>query len=99
MTQSINEQIGTLTAIEPEFHLRKIRGKMLCADLVPASDDCTLQQRKCILDCVRVNVGSESDVFFRGVIDRFMFMPPYCFLIRGKFISHDYFIFSGNIVF
>src|SRR5690348_14132424 len=57
MTQSVQEQIGILPAIEPEGHLIQVGGEMLCADLVPRSHDAALQERECGLYGIGVNVA------------------------------------------
>ena len=54
MAQSINEQIGTLTTVEAKLHFCDISRKMLCADLVPASDDSAFQERECGFNGVSV---------------------------------------------
>src|SRR5579859_5053844 len=97
MAQSINEQIGTLTAIEAELHFREIGRKMFGADLMPASHNATLQKRKCVLNRVRVDVRSESDIFFRGVIDGLMLVFPYGFPVCREFIGYDHVNIGRNI--
>ena len=44
MTQSVEEQIGILPAIETEAHLFKVRGEMLRGNLVPRPHDSALEQ-------------------------------------------------------
>src|SRR6266403_2999809 len=57
VTQSINEQIGTLPAIEAKFHLFKIGREMLCAESVPCPHDAALEKRERRLDSIGVNVS------------------------------------------
>lgn len=74
MTESIQEQVGILSAIESECHLIQIGREMLCADLVPCSHDAALQEREGRFDCVGMNVALNIDavlvpdglVFFGG---------------------------------
>ena len=76
MTQSVNKQIGTITAVEAEAHFVQIGLQMLRTEAVPRSDDAALEQRERRFNRVRVNVGSEAHVLFRGVINGFVF--GYC---------------------
>src|ERR1700738_1153340 len=75
MTQSINEQIGAAPAIEPERHLVQVGREMLCTNLVPASNDAALQERKCRLDSVGRDTSAVlvPGVFLGAVINSFMF--------------------------
>src|ERR1035437_8022234 len=68
MTQSVNEQVGTIPAVEAEAHFVKIGLQMLGANLVPRSDDAALEQREGILCRVRMNIGSNPDVFSSTVV-------------------------------
>jgi len=70
MTQGIDKQSRGLPAIEAESHLVQVSGKMLCTDLVPASHDNALEQRKCGFNGVGRNAFSifVSHVFFLQVI-------------------------------
>src|SRR5439155_14620580 len=56
MTQGVQEQIGTLSAVETEAHLVQVGGQMLSTDFVPCSNDAPLEQRERRLNSVRVNV-------------------------------------------
>jgi len=47
MAKSIDKKIGTFPPIKPERHLVQVGGQVLRGNLVPASDDATLQERKC----------------------------------------------------
>lgn len=64
MTESIHEQIGTVTAIESEAHFVKVCRKMLRAETMPRAHDAALQKRKGILDGVRVNVSHDVNATF-----------------------------------
>src|SRR5438552_7223249 len=77
MSQRVNKQVLTLPAIETELHLREIGWKMLCADLVPCSDDTALEQRECVFNSI--GVDGAVDVLFQAVVDREM--------VLGKFVS------------
>src|SRR5258708_14230383 len=57
MTQSINEQIGTLPAIESELHFFEVGRKMFGANSVPRSHDATFEKREGEFDGVGVNVS------------------------------------------
>lgn len=56
MPQSIEEQIGTLSAVKAEAHLFEVNGEMFCGNLVPRSSDSALQERECRFDGVRVSI-------------------------------------------
>jgi len=56
MTQSIQEQVRPLPAIESEAHLLQIGGEMLGADLVPRSHDSSLEKREGRFHSVCVNI-------------------------------------------
>src|SRR5436190_20850792 len=58
MTQSVQEQIRILPAIEAELHLIQIGGEMLRADLVPCSHNATLQEAESILDGICMDIAS-----------------------------------------
>lgn len=92
MPQGINEQIGTVAAIEPKLHLREVGGKMFGANLVPRSDDAALQKRECGFDGVG---GNASAVFVAGiflgiVVDGFVLVFTYSGFISGQFVGDDY---------
>jgi hypothetical protein len=57
MTQSIQEQIGTLPPIEAEGHLVQIGGEMLGRDAMPRSQDAALQQGERRFDGVGMDVS------------------------------------------
>ena len=61
MAQSINEQIGLLTAIESEAHFIEVGRKMLCTDIMPRSHDAALEKRECGFYGVGVNVAHDVD--------------------------------------
>src|SRR6185312_3842603 len=70
MAQRIKEQVGTLAAVEPESHFVQIGFQMLCADLVPASDDSALEQRECGFD--RIGMDRADSINTLAVIDDVM---------------------------
>lgn len=92
MAQSINEQIGTLPAVEAKLHFFQVGLKMLCADLVPRPYDSTLKQRECGFNrvCRNREVILNPNIFFGSVIDGFMFVSPDCLLICGEIVGHDH---------
>lgn len=57
MAQRINEQIGSLPAIESEAHFFAVGLEMLRAHFMPSANDTALQQRECGFDCVSVSVA------------------------------------------
>jgi hypothetical protein len=67
MTQGVNEQIGTLSAIEAEAHLFQVGRKMLGADPMPRSHNAAFEKRESGFDGIGVNVS--HDVHTRAVID------------------------------
>ncbi|HVO59138.1 MAG TPA: hypothetical protein VMT51_15710 [Dongiaceae bacterium] len=56
MTQGVQEQIGTIAAIEATFHLFEIGREMLCAESMPRFHDAALEKRESGFDSVGVNV-------------------------------------------
>jgi len=70
MTQSINEQIGLVAAIESERHFFAVGLKMLGADTMPTSDDAALEKRERGFNGVRVDVALGVDAEF--VTDSFV---------------------------
>src|SRR5258708_23809421 len=92
MTQSINEQIGTLPAIESELHLFEVGRKMLGANPVPRSHDAALQKREGGFDSVSVNVS--HNVHAGTVVNLFVVRPlglPHGRIVRGRIIRENYF--------
>src|SRR5260370_41859865 len=70
MTQSINEQIGTLPAIESELHSFEVGRKMFGANSVPRSHDATFEKREGGFDGGGVNVS--HDVHAGTVVNLFV---------------------------
>ena len=56
MTQSIDEQIGLLAAIETEAHFIKVGCKMFRANPVPRTHDAAFKKRESRFDGVGMNV-------------------------------------------
>src|ERR1019366_905426 len=98
MEQSVEEQIGTVSAVEAEAHLVQIGLQMLGAYLVPTSHDAALEQRECGLNSVRVNVGSEANILFPRVIHSLMFVTADSLLIGRKFIGHDHINIAADVL-
>ena len=61
MSQRINEQIGTLSAIESERHFFAVGLQMLRANFMPRPNNAALQERESRLDCVGVDVTLHVD--------------------------------------
>ena len=97
MTQSIEEQIGTLATVKTELHFIQVCGKVLRAYPVPRPDDAALQQGECRLYGICVNVGAKSDVFLSAMIDSFMPDASDCFSIRWEFVGDDNVHVLGDI--
>src|ERR1700687_3452391 len=66
MTQGINEQIGTLPTIKPEFHLFEIGREMLDADSVPRSGNAAFEERESGFYSIGVNISHDVDAFRVG---------------------------------
>ena len=98
MAQCINEQIGTIPAIEAKFHLFKIRSEMLGTQTVPCSHDAALEQRERGFDGVRVNIAHDIDA---GTVVNFLVVCPLGLphggIVRGCVIGEDYFHVLGDI--
>ena len=92
MTQGINEQIGTLPAIEAELHLFEVGRKMLGANPVPRPHDAALEEREGGFNRVGVNVSHDVDA--GTVVNLFVVRPlgfPHSRVVRGCVIGEDYF--------
>jgi hypothetical protein len=70
MSQSIQKQIGLLPTIEAEGHLVQVSREMLSANLVPASYNAALQERKCRL--YRIGMHISAHVHPISVLNRFV---------------------------
>jgi hypothetical protein len=57
MTQGIDKQVRAFTPVESKAHFFQVGREMLCADLMPRSDDPALEKREGRFDRVRVNVA------------------------------------------
>src|SRR5208283_3161613 len=89
-TQSIHEQIGTLSPVETEAHFVQVGLQMLSADLVPCPGDAPLEQRECRFDAIRVDVSSIADVFSCTVVYGFMLEIADGFRVSAEIIGHDH---------
>ena|SRR5271165_4631984 len=98
MTQSVNEQVGTVPAIEPKLHLRKVSGKMLGTDLVPRSHDAALEQRERRFYGIGVNVSAEPDVLLGAVVNRLVPDITYSVFVGGKIICDQHVNILANIL-
>jgi hypothetical protein len=100
MTQGVDKQIGTLPAIEAERHLVQVGREMLCADLVPASNDSALEERERGFDgigCDAVPV-LVTRVLLRHVIDGFMRGISNRFRVGWQSVGNDNVNIGANIV-
>ena len=99
MTQRIEEQIGTLPAIESELHLFQVGWEMLGANPVPCTHDAALEKREGRFDGVGVNVA--HDIHARTVVNFFMvrsFGFPHGGIIRGRIIGENYFHILADVL-
>lgn len=71
MTQGIQEQGRTLSAIEAECHLVQVGRKMFGADLVPVPHDAALQKRECGFNGIGRDARATlvADIFSSMMID------------------------------
>lgn len=100
--QRIHEEIGILATIESEFHLCEVSRKMLCADLVPRSDDATLQEREGVFDCVGMNVPVNINLVTMTnglVLSAFDASSDHRFWIAGVFVRDHYFNIGAHSFF
>ncbi len=98
MAQRIYKQIGTLPAIETEFHLFKIGREMLGAESVPRPHDAALEQAEGGFDGVGVNVA--HDVHARTVVNLFVVLPvsfPHGGIVRGCVVGENHFHILGDV--
>src|SRR6266478_473219 len=99
MTQGIEEQIGTVAAIESKLHLFEIGRKMLGAKPMPCSHDAALEKREGGFNCIGVNVA--HDVHAGTVVNLLVGCPlgfPHCGIVCGRIVSEDYFHVLGNVL-
>jgi len=101
MTQRVDKQIGSFPAIEPKRHFVKVGREMLGADLVPRSDDASLQEREGRFDSVSRDARAVlvSGIFLGGVIDGFMIQVANCTRVGREFVGNDYFHVSADVFF
>lgn len=91
MTQSIEEQIGTLSPIEAKLHLFEIGRKMLRANSMPRSHDAALEKRESGFDSIGVDVS--NDVHAAAVIDGLVAFDSsllHCCGVRGSVVGHNH---------
>src|SRR5439155_12383473 len=100
MTQSVQEQIRILPAIEPKLHLIQVGREMLRADLVPRSHDAALQEAESVLDCIGMDVRSEANIFLLGMIHGLMSIAQFSqsLWVGGQFIGDDHIHILRDIV-
>lgn len=100
MTQGINEQIGTLSAIEAERHFFEIGLQMLGAQFVPRSTKPALEKRESGFDGVGVSVPAH--IFLGTVLDNFVLRlesHPFCnSAIDAEFIGAKHIHILPNIL-
>src|SRR6266581_4362326 len=98
MTQGIEEQIGTLSAVKAKYHFVQIGLEMLCGDVVPRSHDSTLEKRE--RGFGGIGVDQTGDIFFL-VADRLVLCPLF-FIERERidcrFIGDDHFHIFAEMV-
>src|SRR5436190_14116120 len=88
MTQSVQEEIRVLPAIEPELHLIQIGREMLRADLVPCSHNATFQEAESVFHGVRVDIASNVNSVL--VTDRLVFVLRYSCLIHCPRVGNQF---------
>ena len=91
----IAKEVRVLAIIEPPRHFIQVGLQVFCGNFMPRANDAALQKRERGFDRVRVNVGSESDVFLFGMVDGLMLGTWHSSLIHGKriggkVVSHDH---------
>ena len=89
MTQSINEQIGSVSAVKPEFHLCEVGREMFGADFMPASHDTALEQRECRFHGICVTCRPRIAHTPLRVIDSFMFVIANGTWVCSPFVGDD----------
>lgn len=91
MAQGIQEQVRALPAIKSECHFVQIGGEVLCADLVPASNDSPLEQRECGFDGIGCHASRVliADVLFGHVVNGFGCGIPNGLLVGRQCVGND----------
>src|SRR5262249_19181803 len=96
---SVTEQVGVFAIVEPEAHLITVGLQVLRADLVPCADYAALEERKCRLNRIGVNVPY-GIVAFR-VIDGCVLGVQFSegLMVSGKVIRHDHVNIPAHVFF
>ncbi len=92
MTQSINEKIGTVAAIEPEGHFVQIGRKVFGADLVPTAHDPSLQQTKSRFHGIGCDARAVfvTHIFSGKMVDDFVLGSTYSVFVSRKAIGNQH---------
>lgn len=99
MTQGVQKQIGTLPAIETEFHLFEIGREMFGANPMPRSHDAALEKGESGFNGVGVNVA--HDVYAGTVVNLLVIRPlgfPHGRFVRGCVVSENDFHILADIL-
>src|SRR5271156_624653 len=101
MTQGVQKQIGTLSAIETEGHFFQVSSEMLCTNSVPSSYNTALEKRKRGFHGVCVNVAHNIDV--ATVLDRLVSCSRnssslHCEWVRSEIIRKNYINILADIL-
>ena len=98
MTQGVKKNVRTVAAVKAKAHLVQVGLQMLCAKTMPRPDDAALEERKCGLDRISMNIGSKPDVFSGAVSDRLMLSFADRLAIGAVFVGHDYVNILGDVL-
>lgn len=102
MTQGINKQIGSFSTVKPKRHFLKVRGKMLCAYVMPCSAHASLEQGESIFDGVGVSIAHDIDslTVSDGLMPRSRYVRPFhCIGIRSEIIGKDHLYILADVLF
>ena len=99
MTQSIEEQIGAIAAVEPKFHLFQVGREMLGRDAMPRPGNSALEERESRFDCVGMNVAHDVDA---GTVIDFLvgfgaLRFPHGRLVCGSVVGENHVYVLGDV--
>lgn len=99
----VPKQVRVLPIIKSPRHLIEVSGQMLRGYAMPRSNDAALQKRERGFDGVRMDVGSDADVFLLSVIDGLMLAAWHSSFIQRErvceeFVRHDHVYIAAHVL-
>lgn len=100
MPQRVNEQIGSLPAIESEAHFFAVGLEMLRADFMPSPNNAALEQGKGRFDCVGVDVTLhvDSELVHDGLVSLVLSQMPRSAAILPQVVRHQHVYIIADVL-